>query len=252
MPERSALTPERYRRSVSSEAGDHGLRPPEFAYGELVRIVEVTGEVHAFSDLPIDPGSLLGREVVVEGAAPTTDRDGWVIYVWIDGPDDVVEFPEHALKSTGRILLLNDDGTRTPHTIDPVADQGWRDDVEIDLTTSTTDREEAEAIAARATATLAKLETVDEVASRIDERSNRPIEITLWAWSKQDALQAFTSVLALTTAGWEDDPDDDVFITSHWTRTGNDEFLARGVEAASVVYRRWTSPKRRSRSEIVI
>jgi len=183
----------------------------------------------------------------VQGAMP--DGDGWVISAWVESTDDLYYFSEDALEKTSRVREHEDDGSVRDVPLDPDRDR-WRDDVLLHATTDTTDRKLAGAIAEDAAETLATIEGVDEVEWRLDEWTDEPYRITLWAWSQTDALQAFGRIVSLVESGWEHDEDEELFVTSEWRQTENRAFLARGIREAAISYRRWMSPVRRSRSEI--
>jgi hypothetical protein len=53
-------------------------RPPRFVFREIVRLVTATGDERDAVDEPCDV-PLVGQEVVVQGAVPTTTEDGWLI-----------------------------------------------------------------------------------------------------------------------------------------------------------------------------
>jgi hypothetical protein len=223
--------------------------PPKFVHGEVARVVTATGDERDASDEPLDAQFLIDHEVIVLGAQPTAAQDGWTIHAWVESLDDDSSFPEEALVSAGEIELEDEDGSKHREPLDPTRDR-WRDDVLLTVTTDTTSSAEAKAIAERAAETLAGIERVGEVEWRLTEWSYGPVWITLWAWSDIDALEAFEEIVALTSEGWEHDEDERIFITSKWTRIGESQFLAAGVQEAEVCYRRWTTPRRRSRTEI--
>ncbi len=231
-------------------AGGDNLRvetPPKFVPHEVVRVVAVTGRERDLPDEPFDAATVVGQEVIVQGATPY--RGGWVISVWVESLGDLYEFPEAALAATGRILDLDHDGASATRPLDPGRDR-WRDDVLFHVTTNATDEAEASAIAERAAATLTGIEGVDEVDWRLDPPSDDPYTISLWAWSDGDALAVFGRVVGLVGWEWDHDDDEEQFISSKWRRLGKHAFLAPGIEQAEVVYRRWLSPARRSRREI--
>lgn len=222
-------------------------RPPKFVPHEVVRVVAATGRERDENDDPFDATSEIGREAVVQGAVP--DGEGWMLRVRIEAHDEIFEFPEDALETTGKLVANEDaDSTETrPH--DPERDR-WRDDVLLSVITDTRDAGRAAEIAEDAAAVLAGLDRVDEVEWRLSGWEDEPYWIELWAWSDTDALKAFGDIVGLVGEGWEHDEDEEVFVSSKWTQVGGATFLALGISEADVSYRRWTSPERRSRSEI--
>jgi len=213
---------------------------------EIVRIATATEGARDVFDEPFDAATVVGQEAVVEGAMP--HGDGWVIHAWVESLDDVYDFPEDALESTGRVSVQGEGSTRD-RQLDPDQDR-WRDDVLVEAATDTTDPALAAAIAKDAAGTLATIQGVDEVDWRLEQWTDEPHHITLWAWSYGDALQAFGRIVSLVESGWEHDDDEEVFVTSRWKQSDDRAFLARGIRELEVSYRRWTSPVRRSRSEI--
>jgi hypothetical protein len=98
------------------------------------------------------------------------------------------------------------------------------------------------------------LQSLDEVSAvqwRVDNViDDQRASVSMWVWSDGDALRAFAQIVALVPDGWENQ-DDDLFIGSRWTASDSTApFLSEGVLTASVTYRRWASPVRRSRTEI--
>jgi hypothetical protein len=173
-----------------------------------------------------------------------------MIHAGVHALGDTYAFPEEALEGTGLVETVTDDGAAMRVPLDPERDRPWRDDVLIWLRTSTTDGDEAAKIAECAAATLAGVTGVDQIDWRIDVVRDEPVPVSMWAWSDGDALEAFARILGLASDGWEHEADEDMFVTSKWTRRDDGEFLAPGVEEADVSYRRWTNPRRRSRSDI--
>jgi hypothetical protein len=222
-------------------------RSPRFVPHEIVRIAAATGRERDFFDEPFDAGSVVGQEAVVQGAMP--DGNGWVISVWVESTDDLYYFPEDALETTDRVTEHGDDDLTATAPLDPGRDR-WRDDVLLNVVTDTINRELAEAIAEDAAETLAAIEGVDEVEWRLEEWTDEPYRITLWAWSDTDVLQTFGRIVSHVDSGWEHDEDEELFVTSKWQQIEDGTFLAPGIREAAISYRRWMSPVRRSRSEI--
>jgi hypothetical protein len=218
-------------------------------YGEFARVVRATGAERGVLDEPLDARPFVGQEVVVVGAEATPAQDGWMTAAVITSLDDVYYFPEEALEATGEVELEDIDGSKRRVPLDRTRDR-WRDDVLLTLTTDTTNPTDAKAIAERAAAALSAIASVAEVQWRVVQWAEERVEITLWAWSDGDALDAFADIVGVTNDGWEHDEDESLFIVSRWTRVGKSEFLAAGVERADVCYRCWMTPRRRSRADI--
>lgn len=229
-----------------SAANGLSEQPPKFVYGEVVRVVKLTGRERAMSVNPLDAQSLIGCEAIVVGAEPTAAQDGWAIQTWVESVENYWEFAEEALETTGEVEVEDDEGPKHRRPLDRERDR-WRDDVLLTLTTETTNAGEANAIAERAAATLSDVPAVDEVTWRLTEWKDGPFWITVWVWSGLDALEAFRQIIDLAGGGWQHDENGNQFVTSLWMRGGDSEFLAPGVVTADVSYRRWTSPRRRSR-----
>lgn len=241
--------------------------PPRFELGEIVRIVAVTGDEGDGLDGLVDPHDLIGREVSVQGATPTVAQDGWIIHVWVEPMRDIVDLPESALQHVGEIEVVGDAGEvrRVVHTA--ASGRPWRDDVLLTLATATGNPVAARATSQRAVEVLRRIDGVDTVDWRVRELPNEPAGVTLWVYGTGDVLQVFGRILDLADRGaepdegngwypgswfdgaWEHD-DEGSLINSRWTRTEGTEFLAPAVCRAEVSYRRWTSPRRRSRAEI--
>ena len=199
---------------------------------------------------PFDAGAHVGEEVVVQGAAPTSDERGWIIDAWVGTLEAEYEFPEEALESAGVVEREDAEGATRRLPLDEV-EEPWEDDVQIVLRTETKDRAQAAAIAARAAEALHELPHVRDVEWHLTEwQDEEPVWATMWVWSDGDALEAFAGIVSLTDTGWAHDEDERVFISSEWRRPPGDEFLAPGIQEADVCYRRWTSPRRRSRAEL--
>jgi hypothetical protein len=54
-------------------------RPPRFLYSEVVRVVGSTGREVGDDGVSVDGAGLVGAELVVGDAVPTSERDGWLI-----------------------------------------------------------------------------------------------------------------------------------------------------------------------------
>jgi hypothetical protein len=122
----------------------------------------------------------------------------------------------------------------------------------LTLETHTHDEQEAKAIARRLAQRLEPLSDVSAVGWRINHLwTDRPADISMWAHSDGDALQAFAEIIDQVPDGWEND-DSDIFITSTWTPAESSTawFLDENLIRVEVTYRRWTSPSRRTRAEI--
>ncbi len=202
-----------------------------------------------------DAATLVGREGTVEGAMPAPDQAGWTVAVWLD--DDMHFLAEDALAATGKVAVLAANGVDwVPR--DATNGRPWRDDVLIVLTTDTADPDGAEAVVRRAAQTLRAIDDVDRVDWRVDAAWHEsdgsvdaPAEASVWVWSNGDVLEVYARIInSGPDRGWDHDQSESTFITSRWNRTDDEWFLALGIEAADVTYRRWTSPRRRSRSEI--
>ena len=258
---------ESYRQFVTVEP-EPVAGPPRFEFGEIVRVVAATGQERDGLGEPFDARDLIGQEVSVQGATPTAAQDGWIIHGWAESMGDVVDFPESALQHTGQIEVRGDDGMvrRVVHTA--ASGRPWRDDVLIALVTATRNAVEAEATSRRAVEVLCRIGGVDTVEWRIEELPNEPAHVTLWVYGTGDVLDVYGRILDLVNRGampdehnewypsswfdgaWEHDNDQSCFISSRWACTEGAQFLAPAVRAAEVSYRRWTSPRRRTRNEI--
>jgi hypothetical protein len=157
--------------------------PPKFLYSEVVRVVACTGDEVFDDGEPADAAALVGDELVVGRALPTTERDGWLIGVSsnIDEIDEwTIWFAEDSLKSTGYAedLSQGDDDIWKPVPIgerDPVLTgrlHTWRDTICIDLLLDwSLEGEEAtpeeerriEALVDAAAAALAERVAIDEI-----------------------------------------------------------------------------------------
>jgi hypothetical protein len=224
-------------------------RPPKFLFAEVVRVVGATGSETDDLDEPIDAAALIGQEFVVQGARPTNDQQGWVIHLWVEALDVVCDVPEEGLEQTGLIEVTDADGRVERVPLDPDKDRGWRDDVLLELVTETRSKQQAARIAKTAVAAVGERVEAEEVKWRLTGWRAEPLEITLWVFPVGDALAAFERLVGSPKRGWQHDEDEGVFISSRWERPAADDvvFLASGVRSAEVTYRRWTSPKRRSR-----
>jgi hypothetical protein len=233
-----------------------------------VRIAAVTGQERDGFDGPLDASGLIGQEASVEGASPTATQDGWICHVWVESQNDLVSFPEAALEPTGEIKVVGDEESVQRVRHDATTDRPWRDDVLLDLVTTARDIGEAQAIARLVADALTAVDGVDAVESRISRLPGDPVRVTLWVRCAGDALEVFGRIIDLAGGGappdetdrryvsswfdgpWEHSDDESEFISSRWIRTDGPQFLAPDVREADVAYRRWTSPRRRSRDEI--
>jgi hypothetical protein len=226
--------------------------PPRFLLDEVVKITQATGQEEDIWGVDdIDVTQLIGEDAVIVGAVPSQDCRGWVFCISVPATGDDLEVPEQILEPTGQVEILESGGVvRVP--LDPQTSRPWRDDVMLWLQTRTYDAAEADTIARLAAERLRSLSEVSAVEWRVDHlgESSVPAWVSMWVWSDGDALCAFARIVDLAEDGWEID-DDRTCISSRWTAAkGTGSFLAEGICEASVSYRRWTDPRRRSRSEL--
>jgi hypothetical protein len=221
--------------------------PPQFLFAEVVRVVDSTGAETDDFGTRIDTRPLIGRELVVLGASPTGDRDGWLIHL-AGGELGICCIPELALEHTGLIEVAAESGAAEQVPLDPGRHRGWRDDVMVELELDCDSPEGIRAVAETCLAGIRALVETDALDWRPAEPSERPRSITIWVYPSGDALETFERITESVGAGWRHDRDDDVFVSSLWERTvPGATFLSPGVRSAEVTYRCWASPRRRSR-----
>ena len=158
----------------------------------------------------------------------------------------VVGFPEDTLRSTGMVLV---DSDRVPR--ERVPELAWRDDILISLHTDTQRAAEAELIAETVAERLSDLNGVARVQTQVEADDDWPLTISVWLNAHDDCLHLAASVIGLTDRGWDFGTDEDLLLSASWVSDGAD-FLAPEVSAAELVYRRWSTPERRSWSELTL
>lgn len=195
-------------------------RPPGFLFSEVVRVAGESGDC------------------VVMGAVPASDGQGWVMHLRGE-LGTVRELVEDVLSPTGWLEVVDDAGAVERVPLDRTRHRGWRDDVMVELELPSPEAAESVEAAVRA------LVGAGSVAV---DASGGPQALTVWLFPDGDALDAFEQLIASVDAGWEHDEDESLFLTSRWKQqAAADVFLAPGVIAAEVTYRRWMSPERRGR-----